>query len=548
MARLPRLPDPRPLWTGRSPQFRRRALAVAAVLLVYALIRFVPIPGVPCGLSAVKDCPSGDEAIALVPADAYAYAHADVDPDSSQVEQARELIALFPGFPAIAQGTLQAAGLDPSISVSDVQAWLGDDLAVAAVPAESGGPLPLALLATDDADAAQRFVERTAEGTPDSGEYHGVELTRYSPQLASALRDEFLLLGDPAAVRAAIDAGGDGGSLEDDEAAEDVRDALPDERLADAYVSQEGISRLLAGRGGLAAQLDTFADYNASTGIGAALVVADDGLELRLHSALDPEQVAATPGFFTAFPAFDPSLAEDLAPGTLALLAIGDPSKTIRALLDQADAALPGVANAFDRFNAALVRQGAVDVERGLIPLLEGEAVAAVAPARRVPYVTMVFDEVDEDRVGEAVARLQVPLIASLDPSRTGVAPTFSEEEIEGVTVRSLRIAPAINLTYAVSDGKLVVSSDPKGVRQALSGQKSLAGTESYQTATAGGSDGVAALVFLNLEGLVQLAEPIGLAEITTGFRADVERLKALGLSVRNGDNSLETKIFLEIR
>jgi hypothetical protein len=524
---------------------------VAAVLLLYVLIRFVPIPGVPCELSAVEDCPSGDEAIALVPADAYAYAQLELDPDSSQVEQARELIELFPGFPVIAQGTLQAGGLDPDLSLGeDIEPWLGDEVAAAIVPGEDGAPLPLALLATGDPAEAERFIE-LAGGDPTSAEYRGVELTIYSPRLASAFRDGFLLAGDPGAVRAAIDAEGgsdSSGSLEDDEAVADVSGALPEARLAYAYVSEEGISRLLEGRGGLAAQLDTFTDYDASTGIGAGAIAAEDGLELELHSELDPEQVAATPGFFSAFPSFDPGLAEELAPGTLAMLAIGDPSRTVRDLLDQADAALPGIAGAFDRFNAALVRQGAVDIEDGLVPLLGGEAVAALAPGRRVPNVTVVFDEVDEARVTEAVARLQVPLIAALDPSRTGVAPTFSEVRIGDVTAHSLRVTPAIDLTYAVSDGRLVISTHPKGVRQALTGERSLADTESYRTATAGSSEGVAALVFLNLEGLVQLAEPIGLAEITAGFRSDLDRLKALGLTVRSGEASLETKIFLEIR
>jgi hypothetical protein len=520
---VPRLP--------RSQTFRRRAAAVAGVLALYALIRFVPAPGIPCGVSAVKECDDGADAIALVPADAYAYGHVELDPDSGQVEQAGELAAKLPSFEEILQGSLQAAGdLDAGIDLrSEVYPWLGDEIAFAVVPGPRGAPLPLALLGTEDPEDAERFAA--------------------SIGASFRLRDDFILLGEAPALRAADQAEGTAeGSLEDDDAAAEVLGGLSDERVADAYVSEEGIGRLLLGRGGLAAQLGTFADYRASTGIGAAAVAEDAGIRLELHSDLDPERAEATPGFFAAFPEFEPRLAEALAPGTLAMLGIGDPSRTIRALLEQADAAVPGISAAFDRLNANLQRQGAVDLEDGLVPLLRGEAAAAIAPGRPVPYATLVFDEVDEARVREAVARLQAPLVAALDPARTGVAPTFSERQVDGVPVRALRISRAIDLTYAVFDGKLVISTGPEGVEQAISGEDSLAGDESFQTVTAGSSDGVSALVFLNLEGLVELAEPIGLAEIVAGFRADLDTLEALGLTIRSDEDSLDTKIFLEIR
>ena len=60
-------------------------------------------------------------------------------------------------------------------------------------------------------------------------------------------------------------------------------------------------------------------------------------------------------------------------------------------------------------------------------------------------------------------------------------------------------------------------------------------------------SDGTSALLFLNLQGLVQLAAPRGLAGIVSSFRQDLAKMKALGVSVKSSEDRLETKAFLEI-
>jgi hypothetical protein len=553
----PRLPRPRSrprrgirdLWLGRSLGFRRRAAAVVAILALYAVIRLVPIPGLPCELSPAKECASTDGAVSLVPADSYAYLHLDLDPDSSQFEQARELVGLLPHFRGILEGAYRAADPGSPLTIrADVLPWLGDEAAAAVVPDERGAPLAVALFEIGDERGAERFLTSVGGTTPVAQEYRGTEVSAYSDTLASAERNGFLLVGEPGAVRAAIDAAaGPDESLADDERAEQVRDDLPDLRLADAYVSEEGIGRLLAGRAGLSPQLDTFTDYGSSLGIAAAAVAEGNGFRLDLHSELDPEQVRAAPGFFAAFPRFDPDLARFFSPSTLALLQIGPPSQTIGGLLEQADAAFPGIAGAFDRLNERVARSGGVDIENGVLPQLGGEAALGVTPAAPIPYLTAVFDDVDEAKARGAVARLGVPLIAAIDPASTGQAPVFSERQVEGVTVHSLRLSRAVEVAYAVFDGRLVVATDPRGVAGAIEGGDDLASGDDYQTVTSSGADGASALVFLNLEGLVKLAEPLGLAEIVEDFSADLGRMKALGVAVESGDDSLDTQLFLEI-
>ena len=535
-------------WFGRSLAFRRRFAAVLLVLGLYAVFRLVALPGVPCEISPAKECPPTDDAIALVSADAYAYSHLNLDRDSSQFERALDLVDEFPHFAAIAQGTFTALGPGRELDLTiDVYPWLGDELAVAVVPGEAGAPEPLLIAAVADQRGVGAFLAKVGGPNPPTHSYHGVEVSSYSARLASAEAGGFLLLGDPGAVRTALDVdGGRADSLAGSDRADEVRDSLPENRLADLYLSKDGIGELLSGRGGLADQLDTFTDFGASEGIAAALIAHHDGLELDMTSHLDPEAVKAAPTFFSAFPPFDPSLASEFAPETLGLISVGDLSKTVNSLLDQADAALPGVAEGFDRLSAELARNGGIDIEEELVPLLDGEAAIAVAPARPVPYVTAVFDGVDEAKTREAVARLAAPLIAAANPAQTGEAPALSSERIEGTAVQSLRLSPALDLAYAVSDGRLIVSTNPRGVKRALEGPSDLAGTDAYRAVTSG-DDEVSALVFLNLEGLVKLAEPRGLAEIVSDFSEDLARLKALGVEVRSSSTSLDTRVFLNI-
>ena len=68
--------------------------------------------------------------------------------------------------------------------------------------------------------------------------------------VATAVDGGFLVIGMPRSVRDVIDTEAgeeDAGSLADDPNATAARDALPDKRLADAYLSEDGIAELVAG-------------------------------------------------------------------------------------------------------------------------------------------------------------------------------------------------------------------------------------------------------------------------------------------------------------
>jgi hypothetical protein len=145
------------------------------------------------------------------------------------------------------------------------------------------------------------------------------------------------------------------------------------------------------------------------------------------------------------------------------------------------------------------------------------------------------------------MAQLQAPLVKALSPQKTGQAPTFGTKKIGDVVVRSVNVSPNLDIAYAIFDGRLVVSTNPAGVRQAIEGDDDLAGSDGFEAATSGASGGVSALVFVGLERLVQRAQPLGLGQIVGGFSADLTKLKALGLTVTSDEDSLKTTLSLNI-
>ncbi len=411
-----------------------------------------------------------------------------------------QLVARLPGA--------AGAGIDYA---RDVRPWLGGEAAVALIPGAGDDVEQALMLEIGDENGAESFTGELVGRRTESRDYAEVPVTTQR-DLSTAEVGGFLVIGPTEAVHAVIDAQGpEGRSLEDSEPAEEVADELPDDSLVTAFVSEQGAADLFRA-GAPLGSLEAFVNSDATTGAGAALVAGDDGVEIESHSALDPERLESSPGFFGAFAPFDPSLGGELSPGALVYLGLGDPEKSIEALLAQASAETPGLTKGFEKFAEDVRKDGDVNIEREVLPLLGGEVAIGIEPPPKggdgnasnedeeppegiapggpaplpaepgelsftgVPYVVLVADDVDEDQARKTLADLQVPIAEALDPGEGGQAPVFEGTDIEGLQARSLRISPTVNLTYAIFDEKLVVATDPAGIEQVKAGEESLDG------------------------------------------------------------------------
>jgi hypothetical protein len=571
LGRLPREIGPvaERAWS-RLGSARNRGLLVAAGAVV-ALLAIVVVAAAasPCWLPGGDSCSSSEGAAELVPGDALAYLRADLDPDGAQYQSAA---ALADRVPNLAQqvvarllAQLPAAGGSPPDFERDIQAWFGGELAVAIVPTGGGGAEQVDMLEAADADGASAYAEKLAAGSEETSDYRGIEVRTDARGIASALVGGFLVIGTDRGVRAVIDVdtGAEGAtSLDGDDAASDLLATLPDQRLAEAYISPSGIAELIGSGRGALASLEPFIDAGASRGAAAALVADHDGFSLAIRSALDPERSRKHPSFFSAFPPFEPRLTGTVASGALAYVGFGDPGSAIERLLAQASEQAPRLAAGLSDLLKQFGDLGKVDLRSDLLGVLGDEGALALQPgsqpgvpaatpaAAGPPFVEFLAGGVDSERARRALAGLRGPIAAALaPPADGGEAATFRSRDVDGTQAESLRITPAFDLTYALIDSMLVIASDPAAVEETASGGRALDRDEAFVRATDGLADEPSLLVYLNVTGLLGLAEQQGLAEnpAYATFAGELHRLQALGLSVSTGEDELATDARLVI-
>ena len=558
-------------WSSMPVIARRRLVAALGVVAAALLVAGFVVPNLPCAFPGGDRCPPDDDAIELIPSDALAYAHANLDPETEQYEAAAEVAQSTPLVSRQALGSLLplviGGGGLPSDFSREVSPWFGGELALALVGSR-GRTQQVQLLEVDDAEGASAYADSIGAGEPTTSTYQDVEISEDERGLASAQVGGFLVLGSVGGVREIVDVstGAEGAeALATDTIATDALDELPEHRIAEAYLSQDGLGSLAAAARSPLAPFEPFLDTGASQGAAAALSADSEGLSLATRSLLDAERSEARPGFFAAFESFEPELPADLAPDALAYLGFGEAKSTGEALLGQATARAPGIARGFADLVERLQRDAGVNLERDLLPALAGEAAFSVVPraegeggepgaslpgqtppetlapgAAATPFLELLAADVDEERTRDALARLQGPLSRSVDPDLG--APVFDQQKFGDVEAQVVRVSPNAQVTYALFDSKLAIASDPAGVRRAIENEgDGLEGSERYERAIGDLPDEPGLLAYLDVEELLRFGENSGLAEDTAyaAFAQDLRRLEAFAVAVGTEDGVL---------
>ncbi len=547
-------------WHSVEEVTRHRIAAGAILAVVAALVAFVLVPNAPCDLPGGDACAPPDDAIDLVPANAVAYAHVDIDPDSEQYQAASELTSRLPLLSRIALQPFSRVGAG-RLELADVRPWAGGEAAIAVLPS-GARTATAALIEADDAGAAQQFASGLLGPAAREEDAGGVEVSVGARGEAAAEVEGFLVIGEEDAVRAIADPPEGGGELGGSDAA-DAIDDLPEDRLAYAYLTAAGARALLSRPS--ARPLDTFVDSSATSGVAAALTVDGDVARVTVRSRLDPERAQSAPGFFSALPTFEPSLASDVGPDALTYLGIGEPGNSIQSLLSQASTEAPELRRAYVQASQQLRKRGGVSVAGDLLPLLGAQIAVSVEPvtaaasetpgvveASGVPYVSLLAEGVDSQAAAADLARLQGPLAEALVP-RSGVVggrvAAFEPVQIAGTEAQSLPVSRNVELTYATYDDRLAVSTDPLGIAQARAAGDGLAETETYQRVTDGFPDEVSLIAYLDLRDLISLGEQIGLATdpAYVPLASDLRTLEAAAVAVTDDGEDIRTDATLSI-
>ncbi len=507
---------------------RRRLVALVVLVAAIVLIVTVAVPALPCGAPGGDECAPDDEAIALVPGDAFVYAHANLDAETDEYADFAALAENLPLFSGqVADRTvdwLETSDDEQLDFDEDVRPWFGGEVAVALFGPVTA-PEYVRLIEVGDAEGADDYASSLP--SDEVGEQIG----------------GFLVVGSEDGVAAIADVAEDD-SLAANEEATSVRDELPEHRVVDIWLSGDGVREMVAPETAFS-ELSPLVAPRASEGAAASLGTSEDGdaFELAIRSSLDPKEVKSSPGFFAAFPGFEPELPERLPADSLAYLGFADPGKTVRSLVSQAGEEAPGIAESFTDLADSLRDEAALDLS-DLLDALGDEAALTLdatsssgsssSAGQPFPYLSFIATDVDDAALREALAALQAPL-----------GDVSSEQEIAGVDTRTLQISPTVSITYAIADGVAVAATSPDGIAPIVGGGEGdgLEESDGYAAATEDFPEEVSLIGYVNLGDLVGLAEELGLAEdpVYATFAGEFRQLDALGFEVSTANDVLAT-------
>jgi hypothetical protein len=231
----------------------------------------------------------------------------DLDPSAGQKMELRSLLEKFPEVDTGGDGDIRDQLVQPLIELSggeldyatDVEPWLGDRMAVAAVPADDSeaGVAPVVALAVTDEEQMTEALRRAQEGA----------------DFGFAVRDDFVLITDTQErAETLVEAEQ---TLADDADFAGDRDALGGDQVALAWADLSSAQGLLESQAaGQGVPEDVFGDTQLAGRVILGVHAQDDGLEM-VGMDFGVSDVGTPSGEPTR-------LAQDLPEDTLAALSV----------------------------------------------------------------------------------------------------------------------------------------------------------------------------------------------------------------------------------
>ncbi len=253
-----------------------------------------------CGSSSAG---GGDnDPAALVPASAPVYVEATVRPDGKvrgDAEAALKKIFKTDDPTAKLRQLVDSSNKPGDVSFEDVDAWVGDKVAVAVTALHNGRDADYAaLIASKDDGKAQATIDKQ-KGDIVKRSYKGVDY-RFDKgdRTAAGLVDHHLVVGTEPGLKSVIDVSKGAGNLSDSNGLRAVRDKVAQDRVGLFYVDVQGLLRTISQTASsdpqVGALLGSFSSAAPRT-IGAALQAQPDALRVDAVTIGTP-QSASTGG------------------------------------------------------------------------------------------------------------------------------------------------------------------------------------------------------------------------------------------------------------
>ncbi len=444
---------------------------------------------------------SDDDPATLAPAGAPIYVQGVLRPQGKQKTDVESLASTISGIadPTAKLIELADQGLNETPSASgkhltfakDIEPWLG---AKAGLFVENLGEDPTAagIVQTTDAGAAKKFVEDAKEKGDRDRSYKGVDYVIDSDgSTAAGVVDDFLVLGNEAAFKHAVDVSKGADSLGDQDTFTEALDQAPSGSMLDVYASLEGIWDAVRANDPDNAKVlsASFGDPSGKSAL-ASVVPSSDSVELDLATNADQKvQLSDLSSLIETFPA-----------GSFVALGIPDIGDRINETIDQLD-------------SSGVVTRDQIDGQLSTLGLSLDKITSALGDLG-------IFVE------GSDRATLQgAGVITSKDPTTAekliaqfrGLALVAGQSGIsaakvgKGLTLRDPEQLGPQPLTITVEGGKIVIGYGEQATEQAVGsgGGATLKDDPTYRQAIdALGGDGVSG--YFSLSQIFRLADSLG--------------------------------------
>lgn len=508
------------------------------------LIAIVLIAGILGVASLLRgdDASHTDHAVTLVPANALLYAHLEVHRDSSQWGDARRIIDKLPSLLQLSNEALGdlASGRTAQQLDAQLRPWLGDEAALALLP-NGQRANSLILLKVGDLQRAKSFL--AGAGSSKISLYRNTQVREYKT-LAAAFVGDFLAIGRIENVRAALDAR-TGRALAGEAVFRDARKGIDvGGSLLFAYAPGDGVRRLLQQQKGIVGRLGDALARPALRATAAGVRFEGNGVRVSLANVEYPKLPGAN-----AAPSFAPQLPRSVPANAIAYYGVQGVGQLFERLQALSGGRTSELTRAVDRLRSQLRPSGVQALVRALGPLNQREAALIVTPPDDAPVASLVVGDTTRSEGGDVLIALQPLLSRVVQATAGGTASTLVPGSEAGVDTLTLRINPELSLTYASLGDRIVVSTDPAGVRQIATAEKTILSEGAFAPGMRGLLKKATSVVFLDLHRLSSLIERAGFGT-TPEYRTikpELARIGAMSVITQSNGSSQTAQAFIEV-
>ena len=468
------------------------------------------LPAAAAALLAIAGC--GDEDVdsgpaAVVPESAPVYLDVSLRPEGEAREGAEAALGRIldsedpgPKVIELTERVAAAEGEDFNYE-EDVEPWLGEKFAIflTTIGGDTTDSEGGFVFETTDPDRALDYLRTAPDSTGRTEEYEGVEYEFDSDGEVFGAVDDFIVGGDEAAFKAAVDSADDESLADSDEFSE-AADDLPDDSLATFYLPPERFFDAVndqeldaQSRSLLDQALGEFGDQPVLGG----LTASEDGVTVEFSAGGGGVETSES-GLLAEIPAE-------------AWLAVGfaDVGAAVQNAIEQVDrVGFPGL-------DAAAVREqlrgrSGINLEQDVIEPLGDAAIFVQGTTQRDLGGALIIETSDPAGSGELLAKLQT-LIAREGGREVKVAPLASAGGDQGFQITDPTGGLPQPIRVVQRDDRIIAGYGGAAVDQALSGAEapSLSASATFKSAQEVLGDlGVDA--FLSFAPVLALAESAG--------------------------------------